>query len=195
MSKYTPEKLFQLLHCCDYGYISNGKRKTENLGNFEDYLTLSPKELITYKIGTCWDFTTYEYLFFRKYMINIPVKCFYIEAEDNSTHTWLVFYKNNLVNIFEYSWYDLRGIHTFNTETEMLNFYTIRFLNTVHPFNDTFAIYTYIPPKQYHLNPDQFMYYVTTTGQFINDTNSYHTIIERYNAIYKGGNNNAKSIN
>lgn len=176
----TPEKLLQFFDGFDYGFMYNGKKCTGYDLDFLVYKTLTPQEVLKYRIGTCWDYTTVEYLLFKKYMPDITCQCFYVEAEDDTNHTWLAFYRDHSINIFEYSWYDLRGIHTFSTEAEMLNFYTIKFLAATSSFCRSIVVFKYIPPNKYHLSPDEFMYHVTNTGQFVNDMNRYHnSVIER----------------
>ena len=182
---YTPEKLLKFFKDFDYGFIHNNERLTGDDLDYNLYKIMTPKEVLKYKVGTCWDYTTVEYLLFKKYMPDIVVQCFYIEAEDDTNHTWLVFYRDNKVNIFEHAWQDYRGIHEFTTETEMLNYYTIRFLQETSSFTNPIIIYKYIPPKQYHLSPDEFMHYVTTTGQFVNDTDNYRVSVKKRNIIYE----------
>lgn len=183
----TPNSLLQFFNNnnFEYGFIKDGKKYRDDDIDFTNYETMHPLDVMKYKIGTCWDYTTVEHLLFKKYLPDIYTECLYIEADDSSTHTWLIFYQNRKIYIFEYSWYDYRGIFEFNSFPEMLNYYIIHFLKSVGSPCHAIAVYKYIPPNQYHLSPDAFMHYVTTTGQLIKSTNSYHETIIRSDIEYE----------
>jgi hypothetical protein len=125
----SPEELSKWMqNNFDYGYVTkDGKiMKGYLLDNESDqhfdnnYNLQSPQQLYKSKIGVCWDQTEFERYFFDKF--NISYRTFYIEQnnKDQTTHSYLVYQKDNEYYWFENSYEKYRGIHgPFNNEKEI----------------------------------------------------------------------------
>jgi len=159
----TLEKIKQFniyLNQFDYGMILNGITYTNN-PNFDNYITISPQNFEKYKCGVCWDFTTYEYNYFKTHFPFVEIKCYYIQLNtlDNiePTHTWLSFKYNNYIYSFESSWLDLQGIRKFTSEKDMLDFYLAKHIKASKSKCTGLIITEYIPPIIFGQTPEEFM--------------------------------------
>jgi hypothetical protein len=88
------------------------------------YKLQSPDELIKNKWGVCWDQVELERYFFSTFTKDIlQFKTYFMKADNNQTHTFLVFENNSGVFYhFENSWGSYRGIHgPFNSEQRLVN--------------------------------------------------------------------------
>lgn len=120
----TAQDIMSFMSNIEYGYVSNtGKRiqKIEGTQFYNEYRLQTPQQVLTSKLGVCWDQTELERFIFSKY-IKIPFKIYYLEALNKyqQTHTTLAFQENNKWYWFEHSWYDKRGIHEYKTEQSFL---------------------------------------------------------------------------
>ncbi len=107
-----------------YGWIDK-ENNIHDLVN-EDFSKLyklqSPEEVLTNKVGVCWDQVELERSIFTKE--NYKIKTYFICHYDNAscpTHTFLVYEKNNKFYWFEHSWEIFRGIHEYNSIYELLS--------------------------------------------------------------------------
>lgn len=156
----NPFELNKILN--DYNYWDGDKDKS-------NYRTLSPKQFAKYKHGSCWDFTEYEAYYFKRYfakykftlkpLTNHTYSLYYMQVNNGKnkecpSHSWLAFMKDNKVYIIESAWGEQKGVHSFNTEKEMIDYYFDKH-NIWH--NKKYCIVKYKPMKDYNLTPNQFM--------------------------------------
>lgn len=89
------------------------------------------KHLLKYGYGHCWDCVELERDWFNKH--NFIYKTFYIWFElpysnEFSTHTYLIFEDNNKFYYFEYSDFNNRGIHEFNSLESLIEYQKEKFI-------------------------------------------------------------------
>ena len=149
---------------------NNGFNITDgnNIDDWIQYKILSPKKFILAHCGCCWDYTNFEYYFFKKYYSDINIKCYYIEYNNGATHTWLSYFKNNKVYTFESSLKQHTGITEFQYEEESLLYYKQIVIPTVKDY----VIYEYIPII--NVNALEFMAYIFKTGKLIKNIGDYY---------------------
>ena len=174
----TPKDLNTILNKFDYGYFTkNGTYYDENhVGDFSDYTTMDPHDVIKFAVGVCWDFTETEaYLFDKLFNYKITNKAlkngtyslYYMEHDDSKgispTHTWLAYMENDKVYLFESSWFKYQGIHEFNSEMEIMEFYDkAQRENEVKRGNKLRGgiVIKYLPVRKYGLKPLEFMTHI-----------------------------------
>ena len=155
----TPLALYEYMSSnIKYGYINRRTNKAE----YDDYTNFyklyklqTPKEIMTSKVGVCWDQVELERYIFENY-IKLDFETYYIQCynTDYSTHTFLVYYINNECYYFENSFEKYRCIKKFNTLNELLR----EVSGNVANFNNSskYEIYKYTKPK-FGINVKQFM--------------------------------------
>lgn len=139
-----------------------------------DYILQTPQEVLTNKVGVCWDQTELE----RKYCEdnNIPHKCYYAQVNEiDNTHTFLTFKHDSELYYFEHSWESYKGIHgPIKSVDVILNdmmIKTIKYHNS-HPLEpkiNRFRVFEYPKPKKFHIDCDTFMNWCKTKGKCIKD--------------------------
>lgn len=100
----------------------------------KEYFLQSPKSLLKFKYGICWDYVELERYWFErnKYEIKTYLLIFNIKEKNNyPTHSFLTFKKDNKWYWFENSWLELKGIHEYNFLEELIEDIKIRFLETI----------------------------------------------------------------
>ena len=109
------EHLSTIMRPIRYGILTKSGQKIVSGDIDEDtyytqYILMTPKQVIDYKLGVCWDQVEFE----RAYCIknNIPHSTFLSKNAIWESHTFLVFKtEDNKFYWFENSWYTERGIH------------------------------------------------------------------------------------
>ena len=105
-----------------------------------------------------------------------PFKLYFIQAEDESNHTWFCFFDNNKVYVFEFAWKEYCGIFKFNNEDEMLNKYINQFFDDNEYKNYSlikYKIYTYESIDS--VLPNDFLNNIYNNGKLIKN-NVYKVI-------------------
>lgn len=123
----TPEELLKWMDCINYGWIDsngnvNGTGDNDENDFYKEYRLQSPNKLLKSKVGVCWDQTEFERNWFDSRYI--PYAIFYIEINNGRecpSHTFLIYETKNGYNWFEHSWYDMKGIHKYDTIKECLS--------------------------------------------------------------------------
>lgn len=174
----TPKDLNIILNKFDYGYFTkDGKYYDEkHTGDFSDYTTMDPHDVIKFAVGVCWDFAETEaYLFDKLFNYKITNKAlkngtyslYYMEHDDSKgispTHTWLAYMENDKVYLFESSWLKYQGIHEFNSEMEMIEFYDKGQRENESKRGNKLRgsiFIKYLPVKRYGLKPLEFMTHI-----------------------------------
>lgn len=167
-----PERLNMVLKEFDYGYIKDGKPYTGN--NFDKYKTIDPKTFEKYRIGTCWDYTAYEYEYFKKEFDFDKLKstAYFIQEEDgkdNPSHTWLAYETNGYTYIFEASWKKYKGIFEYESKDKMLKDYIKKFLrnNGTDPNIAKYIVLEFVPPTKYGLTSDKYLKYIYNNSKVV----------------------------
>ena len=116
---YNELEIMDLMNNIEYGWLDKDKNKhsfaDESFSN--NYILQSPNEVITNKIGVCWDQVELERYYFKENAWNI--KTYFIVHYDGDkcpTHTFLTYEKNNKFYWFEHSWERFKGIHEYNAK-------------------------------------------------------------------------------
>ena len=126
----TPEELMQYMdENIKYGFVSNeGKIYDANSEEWQrDWETKCIVQdgdgLIKTGYGTCWDQVELERKWFQEH--NYDFKTYYTEFNcqgiQTSSHTFLIYEKNNKYYWFEHAFQPVRGIHESNSEDELIN--------------------------------------------------------------------------
>jgi len=159
------------LNAYDYGYIVDGKPVIE-FDDFDKYRTISPEDFAKYKIGVCWDYVAFEYVYFMKHFKNTNPRCFYIQCNTTNhqepTHTWLGFEYNGKTYSFESSWQTEQGIREFDSVKEMLKYYKkaqLTFISKQNMHCTGYTIREFEQPSKFNLNPSEYMKYCLTHGK------------------------------
>ena len=170
----TPSELLEFMNeKISYGYIGKNKKKylfNDNNFNsdwFDNYILESPREVLSNKVGNCYDQVELERNWFIKH--NYEIKTFYIMVEVNyvnnyPTHVFLVFKENNGWNLFESADYINRGIFKFGSINELIDnqfkkqIQLIKSIDSNFNCLDKIHVYEYNKPK-YNINAKEFIDY------------------------------------
>lgn len=159
------KEILNQLNDIEYGYVDKNqnihsddvKNWDSNFGN--KYRLQSPEELIKNKYGLCWDQVELERYYLEQK--NIESKSYFIIAYDGNheqTHTFIVV-KEDKYYWLEHSWQPYRGIHEYNSLSDLLNDVKTEFEKSVELQNIKdydLVIYEYSKPK-FNLNCTEFM--------------------------------------
>lgn len=124
----TPEKLSSYMKAnIKYGYIrrDTNKVETNDFDNFYlKYSLMSPKEVHESGVGICWDQTLFEKYVFDNIIKKYDYKIFFLQQENinESTHTFLVYTKNNKYYYFENAFEEYAGIKEFKSYDEAISY-------------------------------------------------------------------------
>lgn len=169
------KKIMIMMEDIEYGFLN---KKGQNIfldENIEDifskeYYLMSPKELLSKKVGVCWDQVELERKLFED--INIPTKTYFICIDDKEkllSHTFLVYFKNNKVYWFEHSWAQEKGIHKYKNLQELLLNVKFKFIkshkNEIKSPSKV-NIYKYDKPK-FNISCSEFYNYIYTQEKIV----------------------------
>jgi len=105
----SPEDLLKLMKNIKY----------DNTTSDEDYRIKSPNQVLSTKKAICYDQVELEREYFNK--MGLPFKTFF--AYDGTTHTFLIFKRNNSFHWFENSFESYRGlIGPFKSYKQAINY-------------------------------------------------------------------------
>ena len=168
-----PRDLNNVLNKYEYGIFIDNQTYTEYPIPWNKYRTLSVEEFQTHRVGCCWDFVMYESYWFN--YKKIPHKLYYIEGGNKETHTFLVYKNNDKFYLFESSWQLKKGIYGFETEKELLDYYSKEFLKHLESENkNSYVLYEYKQPIQSGLTSVEFMKYIYLSGKMLRNINKYY---------------------
>ena len=122
LNKYLNDFRWGLVY--DHKFIDNPSEEDWD----KHYKTLSLQEFEKLKAGCCWDYVNFEAEYFRNNYIFKPI-CYYAEDTNYQTHTWLCFWDNDILWVFESSWKKYKGLTPYKDEKEMLSVYSRRLLD------------------------------------------------------------------
>lgn len=98
------------------------------MSNFKyiDFTTLmSPKEVLMTKQGSCHDQVMFEFKMLNDMGLNPHAKFImgiYDDSRGGETHSFIYYQNNNLWYWFENAWQDYKGIRSFNSYEDMIDF-------------------------------------------------------------------------
>ncbi len=163
------EKLLKVLEKMEdikYGYVTNSKNiYPEDLKDWDKdfdklYHLQGPDELIKNEYGVCWDQVELERCYLEK--SRIEADSYFIIAYDNKmypTHTFIVVKDNNNYYWLEHSWEIHRGVHIYDSLSELLSDVKYKFKKSIEKqnvLNYDIVIYKYDKPK-YNISCNEFM--------------------------------------
>lgn len=137
----------------EYGYLDkDGIIHRGSDDEFADnYVLETPDEVLTNKIGVCWDQVELERKLFSENNIKFNTY-FIVHYDDNTcpTHTFLIYEYNNKYYWFEHSWEIHRGIYEYDDELSAIKDIKKKFIESeikdeYNPMN--LCIYKYNKPK------------------------------------------------
>ena len=166
-------ELNELLNEFEWGYPDENGTNIVDTDDFEHYRLLSNNDFLKYKMGTCWDYTNYEAIWFLKHGFVHSMRpltegmfcCYYIEDETEQNHTWLAFMKNEKVYSFESSWKQYVGVNEYQNEFEMMRFYADTFKFDSNSLETKLWKYMRFPCID--MDPYDFMQHIRTNGKQI----------------------------
>ena len=172
----TPEELLDFMsNNISYGYLSkSGKVYRYGDDNFnenwyQEYVLENSSDVLNTKLGNCFDQTELErdWFYNNNYEFLTIFEMVHLDYDNNyPTHSFLVFKdKNNKWNWFENSDYKNRGIHTFNSFLEVIDYQYKCYLEQLKEYNikdeeiDKIIITEFLKPK-YHATADEYLDHV-----------------------------------
>ena len=154
-----------------YGWLDKYNKKhtivDETFSN--DYMLQSPSEIISNKVGVCWDQVELERNYFKGN--DWDIKTYFIVHYDGDrcpTHTFLTYKKNNKYYWFDHSWERFKGIYEYNNEKDLLLEVRDKFINyelNNQYENENLVLHEYKKPK-YHISVQEF-YTHCDSGEYI----------------------------
>lgn len=169
---------FNLTQQFEYGYYHRGVKYTGNKlekDRFEHYEVSTPENFMKHRVGVCFDYAIFEYLYISKYFMPLKdheitdLKFWYIECVNGTirpTHTWVSYRRHGEFEVLEASWYNYRGIHKYDNENDMLKDYADK-----HCESKDFVIMKIdaknLDKRAVGLNCTQFMDYMWKIGTIV----------------------------
>ena len=143
----TPEELLAFMkNNINYGYLGKSKRVYNyidpdfNNNWYKDYILQDKESLLKTLHGICWDQVELEREWFsnNNYEFKTIFEMVSLDYNNNyPTHTFLVYKDNNKWNWFENSDDINKGIHTFNSFDELINYQYETYINRLKEDNIT----------------------------------------------------------
>lgn len=170
----SPEELLKFMDkYINYGYLGkNGKIHFFTDPDFNDvwyseYILENTDDILKTKVGNCYDQVEFERDWFLKH--NYIVKTYYEIVDLNydnlyPTHSFLVYFDKKW-KWFENSDFNNRGIHSFDTIEELLEFQKNKYLELLESYNikeeekSKIIIKEFKKPKK-HLNAKEYIDFV-----------------------------------
>lgn len=148
---FSVEEVKNLMNDIEYGSIDRVTKLIEYNGGMKNYMLMSPKEVLKYKVGVCWDQVELERFYFNKMDLKFSTyyMCYYDNVM-NPTHTFLVYESNNKFYWFENSFFVYRGIHEYQSLEELINDVKSKFqefYNFKDYLEENLVVYEYGKPK------------------------------------------------
>lgn len=152
------EKLKQIMEKIEYGYIDKDNNKYYHLNEVEEkYILQTPNQIITNKIGLCFDQVELEREILDQN--NIKSQSYFIinYGKKIKTHTFITYKIKDTYYWFENAWTNEKGIHQYKTKKELLKDITDKFIKDQVKNKDiNIKIYNYKKPK-YNITAKDFI--------------------------------------
>ena len=176
----SPEELLTFMNSINYGFTDkDGINYTDEefeKNVFDKWYLSSPERLLNVKYGHCFDQVELEREWFTKnnYNVHTYYAMFALPYENPfSTHTFLVYEKDNKYYLFEHADYHHRGIKEFPSLKELLLKvkkyhieYNLKDFDMTEEEINSFVLYEYPKPK-YNINMLDFINGVLNSGKKI----------------------------
>ena len=176
--KKLNDKLNKYIWAC----VVDGKPAPNDEDYWEDYRTITPRVFDKIKAGCCWDYCNYQADYFNKEFPDIHYSLYYFDSDnadgiESTNHTWMSFVYDGKLYAFESSWKSFKGIHEFESEKEMLDWYVKNQFRKSKSGNPPYVIYRYKRPHKDNMKPYDFMLYIFKTGELVRNIGGKY---ERY---------------
>lgn len=121
---YNEQEIMELMNNVEYGWIDKNKQKHYVVDKYfsDNYVLQSPKEVLESEVGICFDQVELERYYFKN--LDYDIKTYFLVYYDNDkcpAHTFLVYQKDDKYYWFEHAWKKFRGIHEFNSLSELFS--------------------------------------------------------------------------
>ena len=165
--------IMNMMDIIEYGFKENGLNILDNNPNkwendFNSFYYLqTPEELLNSKCGVCWDQVELERYLFKNNNMSCKSYFVYISSNDSlPSHAFITCKDSNKYYWFEHSWAKYKGIHEYDTETELLKDVVSKFIFSHNDIiiDSNFFLYEYNKPE-YHISCDEFYKYIETQKQ------------------------------
>ena len=153
-----------------YGFPENGHNIAEtDPDRFDNdfcdfYYMQTPEELISSRVGVCWEQVELERYLFERYNF-YNTKSYFIlceNGEDEPSHTFLTFECGNYFYWIEHSWGTFSGIHEYIGKEDLIADVIDKFVEDGEYYGLRVIVYEYDAPTKTHMNCDQMYEYVKT---------------------------------
>lgn len=188
------QKIMDIMDIIEYGFkdecgnniVNNTKKWDDEFYDF--YYLLSPEELLEKKCGVCWDQVELERKLFEKE--GFKVKTYFIctyDGDNLPSHTILTYEKDNSFYWFEHSWNIYKGIHKYNSETELLKDLKNKFINSHEASKNAYTfVYEYQKPPTHISCREYYAYCETQKLIKLNEPLYFYHVINKDADISKG---------
>ncbi len=144
------EGLLTYMDCIEYGWMDIKYRRNYSFDNWwGDYRLLLPKDVVKYKIGTCYE----QALFAYEWLINhgYNSKIIWIQQYKITTHSFVVYETEKGWMYFEHSWFPYRGIkgpfRTVNAIVTYVHSNMVKYALKYEGLRDVGYKWVYMDPK------------------------------------------------
>ena len=169
---YNEEEIMNIMNDIQYGFIDNKNNIHNTVHNQLDdnYILQRPDEVLSNKIGLCWDQVELERYLFRGNIF--PTESYfliYYSPTISFNHTFLIYQKENHYYWFEHSFEKYRGIHKYKSKDELFKDVMDKFINYYLDDNISYsdlALFYYKKPK-YHISHQEFVRHCTSSLKII----------------------------
>ena len=156
----NPQQLLDFLSEVEYKWMDkNGifHKKIES-SMYEKYSLMTPQEVIKYKCGICMDQCELERFWFKKNKYECNVLIIQVLRENEAPgHAFLIYKNNQKFYWFENAWYDQRGIHEFDSYSELIDKIKKLFIiqNNINESELTNLVIKEQPQYPYHMSYEE----------------------------------------
>ncbi len=175
----TPQELYDFMSKnINYGYLGKNGRvyhiEDDDFDSkwYDEYVLESPKELSKSLYGNCWDQVEFEREWFlsNNYEIKTIFEMVSLEYKnDYPSHSFLIYKdKNNNWNWFENADFDNRGIHSFKSLEQLIEYQYNKYLellkkNNIKDEEIDKIIMTYFEAPEYNISAKDYLTHVISS--------------------------------
>lgn len=135
----SPQELLEFMNNnFNYGYVDKNNQKHNEFT--DNFIVQSGNAMIQNKWGNCFDAVEFERFWFtnHNYEFITIFEMVKLDYPNNyPMHSYLVYKENGCYHYFEWADYNLRGIHSFDTFLEAINYQFEHYLKVLDGLNIT----------------------------------------------------------